>query len=256
MEKPLYILDLEGTTGIYSTSSHNNDTIQLRPGFKELLAKNRAGEIQIAIATRAPLYFVEEIQENMRRLGHPIDCKIYTKEDLQLADYRLLAYKDYEQVYQDYEITNLESQTIILGDFLRFPNLKNYLEEDFKDFDFTTNPEVLTENNSLNDHPFPDKTSTNLALTSTKTPIYTVLPQPWTTQTTLDLTYVMDYLEKLYKKGNNNFKKGLEEVVSNKEVQKVESNELAQKLLRIDNPQDYLIIKGNKRNWSSLERLM
>ena len=107
-----------------------------------------------------------------------------------------------------------------------------------------------------------------------ETPIYVVLPQPWTTidenykRKSLDLQFVINYLEKLYEIGNKNFSKGFDILKeqhknylnnnnnnNNSQVQFVENSGLAEKMLGKKHLQKYLIFKGKKENWKELEVL-
>ena len=249
--EPLYILDLEGTTGIYTSSEQVNDMIALRPGFRELVDRSNRGEVNIAIATRAKRPFVDEIQKNLRERGIHLDCKIYTGEQLVLPDENMFPYKDYSQIYKDHGITYPEKQTVVLGDFLRFMSGLEYQKRDFMNFNFNANSSVLTKNSSLNDHPYPE---------SPETPIYVALPQPWVYSsegvTTLDMGYVMGFLQKMYETGGNDFKRGLDKLTESAEFQIVRSSQLASRVLKKDHVQNYLIMKGKNSDWRHLDKVM
>ena len=251
--KPLYILDLEGTTGIYSTNPyHINDTIQLKSGFKELIELHNNGKTRITIASRVPKRFMDDIVKNLASRGIDLRCKIYTKNDVELPDTEKIYYKNYSQVYIDHGIDKPEDQAIVLGDFLRLPGNNSYSQKDFMNFKFSQNPEVLSQNYSLNDHPFPEN----------KTPVYAVLPQPWTTfrfdnRFSLDMGYVIDFLNGLYSLGNESFQNGLEKMsrhLTNNEH--VRDGSLAKRILGINHSQDYLIMKGREENWQPLIEVM
>ena len=257
--KPLYILDLEGTLGIFYSGmkkSKVNDTIILRPGVRELLDINNSGNIRLAITASVEDYFLLDVQTNLRRHGISLDCKLYSKADIDLKEKNLYQYKDYSKVYSDYSITDPESETIVIGDILNLKDplywLEDYSKKDFMDYDFANSLSVLTSEYSLNNHPFPAPDFPN-------TPVYVVLPTINHNQNTLDLSYVINFLDIIYNSGQNNFKFGLE--LFNKHVgmtdnQYVHSNDLAKNLLNDDFTQDYLVMKGREKNWKPLEKIL
>jgi len=253
MTKPLYLLDLEGTTGIYTNSLHVNDTIQLRAGFRELIDEHNQGKKRIAITTRAPRYFVDVILENLQRNGINLDCRVYTKEDLQFSDTDLISYKDYSKVYSDHGVDNPCKDAVVLGDFLRFDRAHHFHALEYRKFKFSDDSSVLGKNHALNDHPFPENED--------MTPVYAVVPQPWTTfsgfqRITLDMDFVMGFLDEMYKQGDSNFEEGFKKIRSNGLVEAVESDCLAKRKLNKKHNQKYLVLKGKNCNWKYLEEVM
>lgn len=255
--EPLYVLDLEGTTGIYSTSYHDNDIIQLRHGFKELVDSSNQGKSRIAIATRAPRHFVDEIVRNLRKNKVDLNCRIYCEEEVKVKGEEMLYYKDYSQVFKDHGIRHPDEDAVVIGDFLRFNKTGNFSPDDYRNFDFKNNPNVLFTNNSLNDHPLPCENNQ-------KTPVYVVIPQPWTTfeqgkNVTLDLNYVTSFIREVYRIGRG-FQEGFELVSNSPDLVKnddlVNHDGLAKRILGISHIQRYFIIKGKPENWKQLERVM
>lgn len=261
---PLFIIDLEGTTGIYCTGksgNYLNDTILLRSGFRQIVESYNNNSINITIATRAPNeppnFYVDAIIRNLKKKGIDLTCKVYTKEDIQFSDPRFFPYKNYSSVFKNHFIDFPEHDSIVLGDFLRFSNnpfnrgfSKNY----FRNFNFSENPLVLSNNYSLNDHPFPDNDNV---------PVYAILPQPWTTfengnLASLDLQVVIKSLLHIYRLGNNSFFRGFE-AAKNKSSdvwEMIESDGLAQKFLNRECSQKYIVFKGKDNDWKPLEQLM
>ena len=152
------IFDLEGTTGIYNTSGrpHVNNIAFLRPGMRETISDLNSQNVRYALATRAPVEYVRDILTNLRHRGINWKGDVFTRDDVTLADQNLLPYKDLSKVYGALGITDPARETVILGDFLRFAPGQRFSQEDYLGFDFKANPEVLTSNFALNDHPFPE----------------------------------------------------------------------------------------------------
>ncbi len=254
----LFIFDLEGTTGIYNQGSapHVNNTIRLRPGFRETVSSFREKDVPCAIATRAPRRFTEEILANLRKYGINWPGAVFTQEDVEIK--RLLPYKDLSKVYARVGISSPSREAVVLGDLLRFKPEESYTREDYLHFDFQGNPEVLSSNFSLNDHPFPEQG---------ESPVYAVLPQPWTTfddggkAVSLDLGYVLEQLESMYDAGRNDFSDGFKQLqqlglTRNAPVDvPVEDGKMAVKKLGREHRQRYLIMKGHEENWKPLEVL-
>ncbi|MBT4165448.1 hypothetical protein HOE04_00230 [archaeon] len=253
MSELLYLLDLEGTTGIYTKSLHVNDTIQLRAGFKELVEEYNRGEKRIAITTRAPRYFVDVILENLCDRGIDLDCKVYTGEDLEFASYKLGSYKDYSKVYSDHDVDNPCKDVVVLGDFIRFDRAHDFSASEYRGFDFSKDASVFGKNHALNDHPFSEDFS--------ETPVYAVLPQLWTTyrnskRFSLNMGFVMDVLEGIYSDGDSDFGNGFKRFDGEGLVEAVESDALAKNALGIDFSQRYLVFKGEDSDWECLEEMM
>lgn len=259
----LYIFDLEGTTGNYSTGlngSHINDIIELRPGFQEALLHLKKEKIPMAIATRAPRTFVTTILENLKKRGVSFEGNIYTREEVELTDPQLSPYKNYHRIYKEHNITNPSEQVIVVGDFLCFEKSNGFTSDDYLSFDFTQQPKILSANNSLNDHPLPFKG---------RVPLYAVVPQLWTTvdkvgkKVSLDMGYVIDSIDRVYKAGEGNFSQGFERLLplSVQEPrfhrdQFVVNDDLARQLLFQSCAQQYIILKGTPSEWKPLQRLM
>lgn len=253
--EPLYILDLEGTTGEYSTGikgHHVNDRIVLRPGFKELIDYSNRGDIKIAIASRVPKHFLEEIRNNLKIRGINMNCRIYTKEDVELKDKKLIHYKDYQKIYEDHNLFDPSAQSAVIGDFLRF-NEDSYNQQFYRNWDFKSFPSPLVNNYSLNDHPFSKEGNT---------PVYVVLPRIWMSKEgdgsgNLDFEYVISFLNQLYRMGNEDFRLGLDLFSAEiKDNQHVRYDGLSRKLLKNTHTQDYLIMKGRKENWKPCLEVM
>lgn len=250
----LYIFDLEGTTGIYNKGAvpHINNTTRLRPGFREMIAAFGEKKVPCAIATRAPRKFTEEILANLREQGISWAGAVYTKEDVQIED--LLPYKDLSKIYTRFDISSPAREVVVLGDLLRIKPGDCYTKDDFMRFDFQRNPEVLSSNFSLNDHPLPHQE---------ESPVYAVLPQPWTTfdekgnPISLDMSYVIDQLENMYKFGGEDFSHGFERMLQLCRYGDplIIDNRLAQKRLKTEHYQKYFIMRGEEKNWKPLEVL-
>jgi len=240
MMKPLYIFDLEGTLGIFSEGlPHVNNTAQLRPGFENLIRRVNSGELRMAIATRAPRHFVQDILLNLERRGLKPNCPVYTKEDIEVEN--TINFKDLSKLYRENRITSPYSQAVMIGDFLRLPDAYAYSMQDYLDFDFVRHPDALSQNYSLNDHPFPLR----------KTPVYAVLPQPWTTmqngkRTTLSLDYIMPALEQMFKRKFRH--------ANIPGTQKLTSPLMSHALGK-NFPQRYLIMKGHPDNWQPMSTI-
>ena len=251
--KPLFVLDLEGTTGIYSSSEHINDMTLFRPGFRDIIRRNNQGSLNMAIATRAPKHFTDEIQENLRKQGIKITCPILTKEDVQYNEAERMSYKNYNKLWNHFELGSPEEHAIIIGDFLRFPLKTFNFMDTYLRHDFSRKKRVLYENCSLNDHPLPTDEK--------PTPLYGVVCQPWITfknkiNVALDINYVVNFIENLYSKGGENFQEGFNSFPGTNEVQKTTSVGLAREDLGFNHHQKYLIFKGKENNWKPLERII
>lgn len=258
----LYVLDLEGTTGIYNEGEtpHTNNTLQLRPGFRETIVQWNEQRVPYALATRAPADFTSEIIRNLRHRGVLWEGGVFTREQVQFPDERLLPYKDLSQIIDEYAISSPADEIVMIGDFLRFNGTSpGYHMEEYLRYDFREHPECLTENFALNDHPFPD---------GNDTPTYVVVPQPWTTRDTegkrvsLDFCYVISVLQKIFALGAGSFARGFEllqdapNTPSQCPEQFVRSAALAQRLLKKEHAQRYFIMKGTADHWRPLEVLV
>tara|TARA_Y100000310_G_scaffold137447_1_gene136355 strand:- start:47201 stop:47968 length:768 start_codon:yes stop_codon:yes gene_type:complete len=251
----LYIFDLEGTTGIFNKGEreHINNTVILRPGFRESLSYLNKDNIHTAIATRAPRKYTDDIIGSFEQLNVGWQGEVYSKTDICFADHSLMPYKDLGPIYSEHGIDDPAGQVVIIGDFLRF-GFGNFSKDMYRSFDFNRFPEFLSSNCALNDHPFPN---------GKDTPVYVVVPQPWSTvdddgyPCTLDMQYVVSRLEKMYEAGGNNFRRGFDvfEKSGMKNTKFVRSNHLARRLLGIDHEQAYLVMQGREEDWQSLELL-
>ncbi|MEA9602666.1 hypothetical protein VC188_11105 [Polynucleobacter sp. MG-28-Ekke-A2] len=243
--KPLLILDLEGTTGIYSSSMHQNDTIMLRHGFYEFLQCDPW--FDYAIATRAPKFFITQIEGNLEKAGLKISQPIYSKEDIEIGNQNLGNYKYIQHVCEDKKIHKVESTVVIMGDFLRFTDNDDYSANDYLSHDFVADPSHLILNNSLNDHPYP---------INGEIPIYLVLPQPWTTKDyhgnhiSLSFNFALFILRKLWELGTGNFAEGYKNLGSSDLFQKVEI-----KAPNMEHNQRYLILKGESKDWQPMVKI-
>ena len=240
--KPLLILDLEGTTGIYSSSIHQNDTILFRHGFKEFLKSETW--FNCSIATRAPRFFVNQIERNLESVGLKISQRIYSKEDIEIKDLNLRNYKCIKRIYKERKNLEIESEVVVMGDFLRFTGNDSYSANDYLSHNYITDPSHLVLNNSLNDHPYPE---------NGKTPIYMVLPQPWTTKDrygnhiSLSFNFALLIFRKLWELGTGNFTEGYNKLGYSNLFEKVEA-----KAPNMDHKQKYLILKGESQDWHSM----
>lgn len=251
--KPLCILDLEGTLGIFSNGeiSHVNNTARFRPGFLESLSKGN-GYFDRAIATRAPKKFVDEIVTNLGKRKISLRMPILAREQVQFKDRKFFSFKDYSAIYVGFDIDEPSKRCVVVGDLLRFPGRQIYRIGDYLSFDFENNPQALVTGTSLNDHPFPDRDGNS--------PVYVVVPQPWTTfdelgnQTTLDFGYIENQLKKVYALGNGNFQVGFDKMKKFDHINEyVESEGLSANLNGQTYKQRYLVMKGNRENWKELE---
>jgi len=247
----LYIFDLDETTGIYSSYPNVNDRVLLRPGFKETVELNNKGEINMVVATRGYKDYVESIKKNLAEKGIELKCRIYTEQDVE-TELVYGFYKDYRKIFTDNEITHPEKECVVIGDLLKIGWNEYYTQEQFMQTDFQLIPNLLTTNCALNDHPYPYWNLKNL-------PVYVVLPRMVRNsggkRMALNMLYVLDVLKELYESGDNNFAAGFERT-DNKGIQKVVSDELAQRLLNDSILQRYVVVKGEKENWSELEEAM
>lgn len=258
----LYVLDLEGTTGIYNEGGtpHTNNTLQLRPGFRETITQWNEQRVPYALATRAPASFTWEIIENLRKKGVSWEGRIFTREQTQFPDEQLLPYKDLSHIIDEYAISSPADEMVMIGDFLRFNGTSpGYHMGEYLRYDFREHPECLTENFALNDHPFPYQSDT---------PVYVVVPQPWTTRDTerkrvsLDLCYVISVLQRMFTLGSGSFVRGFERLqetfsASGQPLEQfVQSAALAKRLLGRNHLQRYLIMKGTADHWRPVEVLV
>tara|TARA_B110000503_G_scaffold82899_1_gene126526 strand:+ start:2285 stop:3055 length:771 start_codon:yes stop_codon:yes gene_type:complete len=244
--KPLLILDLEGTTGIYSSSIHQNDIILLRHGFREFLESD--AWFDYSIATRAPRFFVNQIERNLESIGLKISQRIYSKEDIEIGDPNLRNYKCIKHIYKERKNLEIESGVVIMGDFLRFASNDSYSANDYLSHNFIADPSHLILNNSLNDHPYPE---------NSKTPIYMILPQPWTTKDrygnhiSLSFNFALFILRKLWELGSGNFTEGYNKLGYSNLFEKVEV-----KAPNMDHKQKYLILKGESQDWHPMIKIL
>jgi hypothetical protein len=251
--KPLYIFDLDETTGIYYSLPNINNLIYLREGFKEILKQNCDGELEMVIATRGESYYVSDIKRNLKARGIELLCKTYCKDDVSVEGIGGY-FKKYGIIYKEHSLDSPAKDSIIIGDLLRIGLNGDYMQEDLIKTDFKKNPFLLYTNYSLNDYPYPlDE------YLDGKTPIYVVLPRPILNSkndsSALDLSVVMKVLEKMYKEGENDFIKGFDRI-NEDFIEKVETEVNVEKLLGIKYTQKYLIIKGEKEHWKPLIRIM
>jgi len=254
--KPLYVLDLEGTTGIYSKCYEINDTIELRDGFRKLI-KMHDEEIRIALFTSSSEDFVNEVLRNLKRKKIDLKFPVYTSKDISLGNGLRNGfhkyYKRYEKIFSDNNIRSPEDEAIIIGDFLRFSIGRGYTQKEYMEFCFRKNPEVLYQNFALNDHPYPY--NENL-------PIYVVLPQPWTTienhhRFSLSFEYVIGFIENMRKIGKDSFIEGAMKIKEQlREDEYVSNNDLARLILNKEATQRYLVMKGRKEDWKPLEKVL
>jgi len=255
----LYIFDLEGTTGIYNDGMqpHIHNVMLLRPGFKEVINRIREKGNYAAVATRAPRKYTDSIIDNLKEQGVYWQGPILSKEEVQFEDDNLFSYKNLSSIYECFKISDPSKEAVILGDFLRFPPgicsaVQGYSLDEYLSFDFEEKPEVLFDNYALNDHPFPHRGIT---------PVYVVVPQPWTTPdsqgmlVSLDMEYVVDFLEAMFIMGDMNFGQGFDVIREQEELnQCVQSSGLAQRTLQLDHQQKYLVMKGQQSDWKPLIR--
>ncbi|MBW3005004.1 HAD family hydrolase [Candidatus Woesearchaeota archaeon] len=267
-----YLLDLEGTTGIYSSRQHVNDMIVTRPGLRDAVRRIHENDGKAIITTRAPRPFVEEALAELKRLTGIEFDGLYTKQNIQLeSDIPItISYKDYRKVCEEHGISD-PSQAVVIGDFLRFSLFKDFSAEEYRNFSFSQNPSKLTSNCALNDHPLPAEDS----------PVYAVVPQMWSTCNadgeivTLNMDYIVRVLEAAYAAGGNDFLRGLnkieespDEVVATaglseriadqlKNGQKIRDpqGEDITALFRVPKTQRYLIFKGHETDWYPTERI-
>ena len=246
--------------GIFSNGSqpHTHNTLLIRSSLVEAIDSISQDSL-MAIATRAPKQYAESIVQNLIEQGVQWNGPILSKEDVQFENENLFSYKNLSQLYKRLRIHDPSREAVIVGDFLRFPSdsssiNRGYTCDDYLLFDFQESSEVLFNNYALNDHPFPH---------NEKTPIYVVVPQPWTTQDSqgrlisLDMAYVVEVLEEMFQAGDNNFDKGFDESsIRTSPNQYVVSSGLSQKTMGFDHQQKYLVMKGEKSDWKPLVKLM
>lgn len=246
---PLYIFDLDETTGAYYTYPGVNDIILLRAGFKEILKLNEEGKLEMIIATRGKADYVEDIKRNLRERGINLACKTYSEEDVSLGDF-FGYYKSYKRILREMGIDSPAQDSVVIGDLLRIGSNENYSREEFVKTDFQREDLLLGINYSLNDHPLP---------IDGESPVYVVMPRPIVNEdgngSTLDLMVVLRFLNEMYGLGGNNFEQGFEKVNGNL-AQKVVSDRLAKRMLGYGHKQKYLIMKGEREHWKPLEKIM
>ena len=241
-KNPLLILDLEGTTGIFSSNMHQNNMILLRHGFKEFLESKVW--FDCVIATRAPRFYVDQISRNLKNVGLTLPEPIYSKEDVEMRDETLRNYKYIRTICSERNISNVASEVVIMGDFLRFFGNDLYSANDYLSHNFATDPSHLALTNSLNDHPYP---------VNGETPVYMILPQPWTTKDrhgiriTLSFNFALWILRKLWDLGAGNFSDGFRKLGNSNILEKVEV-----RAPNMRHNQKYLILKGESQDWKPM----
>lgn len=257
---PLYIFDLEGTTGIYSQGAepHVNNVFLLRPCFRQVVQQLKETGTSCAIASRAPHHYGQEILKNLAIRGIQWPGKTYFEKDIDAGTHtnrRMLSYKNFSAIYRDFGITSPEKDAVVVGDFLRFGKNRSYTQDEYCSFNFHAEPLVLISNYALNDHPFPHQE---------EVPLYAVVPQPWTTGgKSLDFQYVFQRLQDTYSTGKGNFTQGFRNMKEREKTraasspdQFVESDDLARRTFSSPVIQRYMILKGESAHWKPLEELL
>lgn len=247
--KPIYIFDLDETTGAYYTYPGVNDIILLRDGFREILKLNEEKKLEMILATRGRKNYVEEIKRNLKERGINLKCEAYTKNDISIEGIKGY-YKRYKKILHEAGVDFPVKNSIVIGDLLRIGPKENYSMEEYMETDFEEQEALLRTNYSLNDHPVPFEGESL---------IYAVLPRPMIygddCKDSLSLMFVLKYLEEMYKIGENNFDLGFKRANSNL-VQKVISDKLSRRIFGYPHTQKYLIMKGAREDWKPLEKIM
>ena len=256
------IFDLEGTLGVFSSGLrgiHFHDLMLIRPESKKGLEKLE----NTAIATRAPKHFVNQIIQNLDSLAGIRFNQVHSKEDVSLTSdiEEIMSFKNYNSLMDSPE------NTAIVGDFLRFPTkLRGYDREFYRKFSFSRNPQALTSNFALNDHPLPQNGSC---------PVYIVVPQMWGQSETLSMGYIAEHIKKMAEDGNEDLIKGFDRLRSKDWVNEYVIHDGLSRIIqertssgtRVYNnkgeditemfkqpfKQRYVIMKGNPEDWKKIE---
>jgi len=222
MKFDTYIFDMDGTLGVFTGCPVEAGEILLRPGVQETHQQLRQDGCRINLATRGGESYALDVIKRLAKLGMTFDD---VRTDSQVSISNSLCYKRLDGLYEDPE------RTVIIGDMLRLYDQRLTIEG-YLQHDFVAKPDALTSFLSLLDHPLPKAEGT---------PLYVVVPQPWTLceseLVTLDMRAALRYCQT----GQGN-------------VQEVASDDLAQKVFNMQHVQQYAIVKGTPDDWRPLEQ--
>ncbi len=258
--KRLYIVDLDGTTGLYHLAQLFEGRMMLRPGLKEGLAL--MGDARRVIATRGDPEYLQAVRQVLISHGIVFDA-YYDRETVGLAgDGHRRYLKHYDEILLREEI-GPEDQAIVIGDLMHFDKGQPYTMRQYRRFKFSRHPNRPIIKTSCCDHP-----------TDPRLP-YVVIPQVFTLKreavVALSFRAVIEHLERMWHKGGGNWLAGYqrmrrwdwhnEYVVSDALMQKLafevqlgqtvetRGGEDISACFRQPGSHHYLFFKGRRRDW-------
>ncbi len=259
--KRLYIIDLDGTVGLFHLFEALQDRMLLRPGLKEGLAS--MGNVRRVIATRAAPPYVEDVRKILTNHGIVFDA-YYDVETVGLqGDGERDYFKHYGQILRD-EGMGPEDQAVVIGDLMHFDPGDLYQMRRFRRFKFHRNPDRPIIRHSCCDHPTDPRI------------LYVVVPQVMTCHRknflTVSFRAVIDHMERMWEKGEGCWSTGYQkmrrwdwrndslvsDVLMNKMAFQVglgrpvltRGGEDISHLFHDPAPHRYLFFKGRRRDWS------
>lgn len=260
--KRLYIIDLDGTTGLYHMGEELDGRMILRPGLKEGLAL--MGDARRVIATRGKPDYVQNVRKILTGHGIVFDA-YYDKTQVALGGQvdSIGYFKDYAQIIADAGIDR-HDQVVVIGDMIHLEQRKPFRVEEYRRVKFRKRPSLPIEEMRCMDHP------------STPDVLYVIVPQVMTLDlddqlVSLTFRAVIEHLERMFVKGGGSFVRGWEKLRRwDWYNEYVTSDELMQKasfqvrlgrtvsgaagadrseLFITPFAQRYLFFKGRRRDW-------
>ncbi|MGK0209576.1 MAG: hypothetical protein ACI83O_000855 [Patescibacteria group bacterium] len=165
--KPLHIIDLE-LTGTYSSDSNGSkqDIIKIQGGFRQMIENYSPAKIpnirrredprvRFALTTRYSKDFIQELKKNIKAYGLPLNCPIYTYEELHKNGTPQEPYTDYSQIYDDHNIINHFRETTIIGQMKEMPNDYSYNPKEAFRYRYNDNIEDYIQPDSFDHIPLP-----------------------------------------------------------------------------------------------------
>lgn len=195
--KRLYIVDLDGTLGLFHLFEVMQGRMVLRPGIREAL--EMMGDARKVIATRADAPYLAAVRKLLEEMGIVFDA-YYSRDTVVMEGFSELGYfKHYDQILEEQGL-GPEDQAVVIGDMMHFHPGRPYPVRQYRKYRFRRNPDLPVTRHSCCDHPTDPRI------------LYAVIPQVLTyvgeRVVSLALPPVVAHLERMWQRGEGDLLAG------------------------------------------------
>ncbi|MBI4612448.1 MAG: HAD family hydrolase [Planctomycetes bacterium] len=268
MNRPLVIIDLDGTTGLYHFAPRIGKVF-LRPDLAAGLAE-LATDCCLALATRAEESYARAVEAILAQRGVRFDG-VFSRSQVALVSPSPWAeyFKHFRVIQENFGVADPE-RVIVVGDLMNLAGNPFFLPRDYRRRRFEEEPDLLCSGMSLTDHPVERRI------------VYLVVPQVLTPDAdgaprSLSMRAVARTIHTLLDRGSGSFLAGYRvKKILDPPDERVECDLLSQRMgleiaagrsvhdpqgrcldeeFKGGEPHRYIVLKGRRGDWKPLEEV-